>query len=223
MKNLQKLTNDDLSIMYAAVRQEILARRNRDEPDPFVVIKGQEHAKRSIVVAAAGDPTHSILFVGPPGCGKSMLVAAAARVGVIAHEIQPCPCGNFTNPRLACKCTPGKIDRHLAKYKGLCETCEIHCEVPPVPTNEMLSKQHGTDLARVRDQLNRKGPRPEFVPDDACKRILKQAITELGLPIGTVDKVISVAHSISSLACKDKVQVDDILEAIHYRRLDRTM
>jgi len=34
-------------------------------------VRGQLHAKRALVIAAAG--AHSLLLVGPPGCGKSML------------------------------------------------------------------------------------------------------------------------------------------------------
>ncbi len=165
---------------------------------------------------------------------------------VLIAAMNPCPCGYYGDARKPCKCTPVQIDKYLSRISGpLIDRIDMHVEVPAVPFRELRSQRDGTPSSTMREQvLSARGRQRERFGndstmvngrmigkmlrhycrlDDAGESVLRQAMTELGLSARAHDKILRVSRTIADLANRSDITADDVLEAIHYRKLDRQL
>ncbi|MGD0900753.1 MAG: ATP-binding protein [Thermoguttaceae bacterium] len=214
--NLLTLTDAKLAAFHRQAANEI-ARRAKAATngyDAASIIHGNEMVKRAVVVAAAGG--HSLLLVGPPNSGKTMLRAVALDLGLgTTFEVRPCPCGYRSDPRRACQCGYKQIERHLRNLP----VADINVEVCPPALREM--KSPGTTLTEMRHQIDGKTAYESLELDEDSRNLLKAATAELALDADALSRIIAVARTIANLDRSERIEARHLCEAINYRAMRR--
>ncbi len=164
---------------------------------------------------------------------------------MLVCSMNPCPCGNFGNPKHECTCSPQQIQRYMAKISGpLLDRIDIHIEVQPVDHRELSAARRGEPSAVIRERVVRArqrqaqrfagieglyknadmGPKhlEQFCALDAQARaLLDAAMHRLGLSARAYDRILKVARTIADLDDSAAITAVHISEAIQYRSLDR--
>ena len=158
---------------------------------------------------------------------------------MLVAAMNPCPCGFFSDPTRECRCTPGIIQRYLAKISGpLLDRIDLHIEVPAVAYKELRSKDGGISSAEMRDRVQRvrvvqleRGYCNAHIPvselrklcalDEAGERTLEMAVRRMGLSARAHDRILKVSRTIADLDHAERVSAKHLAEAVQYRSLDR--
>ena len=161
-------------------------------------------------------------------------------------SMNPCPCGYFADPTHHCVCTPGQIQKYLAKISGpLMDRIDIQCEIAPLPFKDISQAAAGESSAVIRErviraraiqterfreyrnvhcnaQMSERLIHTFAEPDAASMELLRNAMERLKLSARAYNRILKVARSIADLDGSEAVLSQHIAEAIGYRNLDRS-
>lgn len=165
---------------------------------------------------------------------------------MLVAAMNPCPCGNFSDPGKACRCTPNQIRQYQAKISGpLMDRIDIHIEVPSIRYKDIAGKASGESSLSIRERVsgarriqerrfqNRSTITNARMSDKDIKvfcsidveshKLIEMAVDRLGLSARAYTKILKVARTIADLDDDESIRSSHVAEAIQYRSLDRKM
>ncbi|HRA23332.1 MAG TPA: YifB family Mg chelatase-like AAA ATPase [Usitatibacteraceae bacterium] len=162
-----------------------------------------------------------------------------ARFQLVA-AMNPCPCGYLGHHSGRCACSPDRVAGYRGRLSGpLLDRIDLHVEVPALRESDLAEAPAGEPSAAVRArvtaareaQLARQG-RPNALlsggevehwcaPDAAAHKLLREAMSRLGLSARSFHRVLKVARTVADLAGRPGVGAGEVAEAIAYRHADR--
>ena len=164
---------------------------------------------------------------------------------MLIAAMNPCPCGYYNHPKIACTCPPGAVKKYMNKVSGpLLDRIDIQLEVAPLTNEQLMTSSPGESSAAIRErviaaraiqtarfaghpgihcnaQMNTKLFQRYCVLNARCQQMMSLAMDRLGLSARAYDRILKVARTIADLEGVPDINHEHLAEAITYRSLDR--
>lgn len=167
-----------------------------------------------------------------------------ARFQLIA-AMNPCPCGFYGHPKVACQCSVTRIIQYRQKISGpLLDRMDLQIQLQPVVPDDLLSTKLGTssqemarEVAQCREcQRNRFGKRviwnahipPQQVQEycvlnEEGQKFVRHVVQNGQWSARGFHRMLRVARTIADLESIDMIRTEHLAEAMQYRQLDRPL
>lgn len=161
---------------------------------------------------------------------------------MLVAAMNPCPCGNFGNPKKKCSCAPYQIERYLGKISGpLLDRIDLHVEVPAVEYAELTGDggESSADILKrvvaARERQKRRYAELPFklnseIPPSMLKQFcrltpeaesfMSAAFDRLAMSARSHSKLLKTALTLCDLDGQDIIGKKHIAGAIQFRALD---
>lgn len=171
-------------------------------------------------------------------------VAFPCRFMLVA-SCNPCSCGHFGSPTVACRCSDEQVRRYQARLSGpLMDRIDLHVDLPPVRYDQLRRPERGESSAVVRErvrvawerQLRRGGgcAVPNSRLDGAALRracrvhpdgeaLLRDAVDQRGMSARGLTRVLRLSRTIADLDGYDVIQTRHVCEALVFRLGDASV
>ena len=159
-----------------------------------------------------------------------------ARVTLVC-SMNPCPCGYAGDPRRACRCSAGQIERYQGRISGpLLDRIDLFVDVPRLTREELRTTEAAEPSESIRERVTRAREtqtRRQGAPNSALSGrrlrevcalggdpeiLFSRAIDRMGLSGRGHDRVLRVARTVADLCGEGEIAVEHLAEALNYRR-----
>lgn len=163
---------------------------------------------------------------------------------MLVAACNPCPCGYYGDSRRECTCAPSQVQKYRARLSGpLLDRIDIHMEVKAVDLKELAGLDDGESSESMRDrvmnahrmqkerfrgekillnsQMGERQIKKYCRLDDKSMKLLENACDRFGYSARAYSKILKVARTLADMDNSSDIQSKHVLEALHYRLLDR--